>query len=98
MKLNVTEEDWDEDFGDLGELPSKLTTNKAPLSLTTAPGLSVTGTPTSGTISPGSFDPSMFSGTITKLNDKKPFALLKADAPNRRSFILPSDSLKKPKV
>lgn len=92
-------EDWDNDFEDDGDkLQNKIVStpgNKG----TIAPGGSVTGTINGfGT---GTFN----LGLVTNMNnrggsmsEKKPFALLKADAPARRSFILPTANVQKPKA
>lgn len=77
------DEDWDGDFADdLKEKlhPAKLTTYKPIPSFTNNNDLSPT-------ISISS--PTPVTGTVTRLNgslNKKPFELLKVDAPHRRSF------------
>lgn len=94
----IVDEDWDEDFAaeDLKILPTKISTYKPIPSFTND---ASTSSPTLAFNSPG---PSPITGTITQLGkggslNKKPFELLKSDAPHRRSFqMLPVDQVKKP--
>eukprot|EP00026_Physarum_polycephalum_P003903 Phypoly_transcript_03920.p1 GENE.Phypoly_transcript_03920~~Phypoly_transcript_03920.p1 ORF type:complete len:617 (+),score=140.75 Phypoly_transcript_03920:120-1970(+) len=81
----IVDEDWDEDFAaeDLKILPTKLNVRKPIPSFnpdSPTPTLNITASP-----SPN------ITGTITNLSkggslNKKPFELLKSDAPHRRSF------------
>lgn len=90
-------EDWDNDFEEdsSDKLQGKLVTKGT---IAPPPSGSVAGTITA-------LGAGTFPGLITNMNnrggsftEKKPFALLKSDAPSRRSFILPTDTAKKPKA
>lgn len=97
-KLAIVDEDWDNDFSDDFKkvFPRKLSTHKPipsfePLSSPSPPLPSITPSSSSSSTSAAPTSSSSFNGTITKLGkggaaEIKPFALLKADAPHRRSF------------
>jgi len=96
-KINIVDEDWDGDFAeDLQKvLPRRLSTHKPIPFFDPNPSTSIHTTPiltTPSSSSTVSTPTSAMNGTITNLgkknamSDKKPFALLKADAPHRKSY------------
>lgn len=109
----VVDEDWDNDFAeDLHKiLPRKLSTHR-PIPSFDAPSPSTppfsTPTPSVSTpvnvaastssSTPFASTPAVYNGTVTQLGkDKKPFALLKVDAPQRKS-VHNLNTIKGPKV